>query len=66
MPMLRCWDRRTTQPIAPTRAIASYHSLPGAADAVWFYAQPYEAVAAIKDHLAFYASKMDSIELLPD
>ena len=50
----------------PYKGDCSYHSLPGAADAVWFYAQPYAAVAAIKDHLAFYSSKVDSIELLPD
>lgn len=31
-------------------------------DAVWSYEEPYPAVAAIKDRLAFYASKVDAIE----
>jgi len=30
-------------------------------DAVWTYEAPYEAVAAIKDHLAFYPDRVDSI-----
>ena len=33
-----------------------------AANAVWTYEAPYPAVAEIKDHLAFYASKVDGIE----
>ena len=31
-------------------------------NAVWTYEQPYPAVAEIKDHLAFYGSKVDKIE----
>jgi uncharacterized protein (DUF427 family) len=31
-------------------------------NAVWTYEAPYPAVAAIKDHLAFYPSRVDSIE----
>ena len=50
----------------PYKGDCSYFSLPGAPDAVWMYAQPYDAVAAIKEHLAFYPNKVDSIELLPD
>jgi uncharacterized protein (DUF427 family) len=33
-----------------------------AANAVWTYEAPYPAVAQIKDHLAFYPDRVDSIE----
>lgn len=32
-------------------------------NAVWTYEAPHEAVAAIKDHLAFYPDRVDAIEL---
>jgi uncharacterized protein (DUF427 family) len=31
-------------------------------NAAWSYEAPYEAVAAIKDHLAFYPDRVDAIE----
>jgi uncharacterized protein (DUF427 family) len=34
----------------------------GAENAVWSYEQPYDEMAAIKGHLAFYPDKVDSIE----
>jgi uncharacterized protein (DUF427 family) len=34
-------------------------------NAVWSYESPYEAVTAIKDHLAFYADRVDAIEEVP-
>jgi len=34
-------------------------------DAVWSYETPYPAVAAIKDHLAFYPDRVDAIEIRP-
>jgi uncharacterized protein (DUF427 family) len=33
-----------------------------AENAVWTYEDPYPAVAAIKDHLAFYPDRVDRIE----
>ncbi len=36
-----------------------------AADAVRTYEDPFRAVAAIKDHLAFYPDRVDRIEELP-
>jgi uncharacterized protein (DUF427 family) len=36
-----------------------------AENAVWTYEDPYPAVAAIKDHLAFYPDRIDRIEELP-
>jgi uncharacterized protein (DUF427 family) len=45
-----------------------YYSIPigGAKSeyAVWTYEKPYEAVADIKDHLAFYLTRVDAIEVI--
>jgi uncharacterized protein (DUF427 family) len=38
----------------PYKGDASYFDLPGAPNAVWSYETPFPAMAAIKDHLAFY------------
>jgi uncharacterized protein (DUF427 family) len=32
--------------------------------AVWTYEKPYEAVASIKEYLAFYPSRIDAIEMI--
>lgn len=34
-------------------------------NAVWTYESPYPSVAQIKDYLAFYSERVDSIELNP-
>ena len=51
----------------PYQGDCAYYSLPAggerAVDAVWTYEHPYEAVEAIRDHVAFYADRVDSIEL---
>ena len=53
----------------PYKGEASYYSLPIGGDrsvnAIWSYRQPHEAVASIKDHVAFYPDRIDSIEILP-
>jgi uncharacterized protein (DUF427 family) len=53
----------------PYKGDASYYSLPAggerSANAVWTYETPYEAVAAIKDHVAFYPDRVDSISVQP-
>ena len=55
-----------TQSYCPYKGDASYFSIPqGGArsvDAVWTYEAPYESVAAIKDHLAFYPDRVGAIE----
>ena len=46
---------------------ASYFSIKGAArgeNAVWSYEQPFDEVFAIKDRLAFYPDRVDSIEAI--
>ena len=48
----------STQTRCPWKGIASYHSLvvDGATnpDAAWFYPEPFEAAAEIKDRIAFW------------
>ena len=50
----------------PYKGDASYFSIPTGGDrsanAVWSYETPYDAVAAIKDHVAFYPDRVDKIE----
>lgn len=54
--------RTDTSTHCPYKGDASYFSLVTddgeLTDAVWSYEQPYDAVAAIKDHLAFYPDKV--------
>jgi uncharacterized protein (DUF427 family) len=53
----------------PYKGDCSYFSIPAggerAVNAVWRYAAPYPAVAAIAGHLAFYPSRVDTIEVHP-
>jgi uncharacterized protein (DUF427 family) len=50
----------------PYKGDAAYFSIPSggarSVNAVWTYEAPYDAVAAIKDHVAFYPDRVDSIE----
>jgi uncharacterized protein (DUF427 family) len=50
----------------PYKGDAAYYSITiggeRAANAVWTYEAPYDAVATIKDHLAFYPDRVDAIE----
>lgn len=54
----------------PYKGDASYFSIPAggarAVNAVWTYEAPHDAVAAIKDHLAFYPDRVDAIEALSE
>lgn len=51
----------------PYKGDASYFTISvqgrTAENAVWCYEQPFPAVAAIKDHLAFYPNRVDKIEV---
>ncbi len=57
-----------TQTYCPYKGDASYFSIPAggsrAVDAIWTYEAPYESVAAITGHLAFYPDRVDAIEEL--
>ena len=50
----------------PYKGDSAYYSIPHGGErsvnAVWTYESPYAAVAAIKDHVAFYPDRVDSIE----
>jgi uncharacterized protein (DUF427 family) len=54
------------QTYCPFKGDASYFTLEvdgaRAANAVWSYVEPYPAVASIKEHVAFYPSRVDAIE----
>jgi uncharacterized protein (DUF427 family) len=60
-------ERTDTESYCPFKGEASYYSIPAggdaAVDSVWEYRQPHEAVAPIKDHVAFYPDRVDSIEI---
>ena len=62
-------ERTDNETYCPYKGDASYYSvLPAGADgvnAVWTYEQPYDAVADIRDHVAFYPNKV-SIEIITD
>jgi len=66
MSLLRRTDHAT---YCPYKGDAAYYSVPlgggKAVNAIWTYEAPHEAVAQIKDHLAFYPDRVDSIEQLP-
>ena len=53
----------------PYKGDCAYYSIPlggeRSANAVWTYENPFAAVAAIKDHLAFYRDRVDSITEYP-
>jgi uncharacterized protein (DUF427 family) len=55
-------SRSSHQTYCPFKGQASYYSLKdGAENAVWSYEQPYDEMLAIKDLLAFYPDRVDSI-----
>lgn len=57
--------RTDHQTHCPFKGQASYYSLKGGPEnAVWSYEQPNDEARAIKDCLAFYPDKVDSISIL--
>jgi uncharacterized protein (DUF427 family) len=62
--------RTDTSTYCPYKGEAAYYSVTTSAgdtveDAIWFYEQPYPAVAAIAGHVAFYPDKAE-ITVEPD
>ncbi len=59
-------SRTETHTYCPYKGEASYFSIPAggarSVDAIWTYETPYDSVAPIKDHLAFYPDRIDAIE----
>jgi uncharacterized protein (DUF427 family) len=56
-------ERTDHSTYCPYKGDCSYYSIPSGGErsvnAVWTYEAPYEAVASIKDHYAFYPSRVD-------
>ena len=63
-------ERTDHETYCPYKGESNYYSLNAgdvqAENAIWTYEKPYDAVAAIKDHVAFYPNVVDSIELVED
>ena len=60
--------RATHYTYCPYKGDCTYYSIPIGGTkseyAVWTYENPYEAVADIKDHMAFYLTRVDAIEAI--
>jgi uncharacterized protein (DUF427 family) len=61
--------RTTHYTYCPYKGDCTYYTIPIGGTkseyAVWTYENPYEAVADIKDHLAFYPTRVDAIKVIP-
>jgi uncharacterized protein (DUF427 family) len=57
----------STSTHCPYKGEASYFNTrdSGRADIAWSYEDPFEAMARIKGHLAFYSNQVDAIETVP-
>ena len=59
-------SRSETHTYCPYKGEASYFSISAGGarsiDAIWTYEAPFDSVASIKDHLAFYPDRVDKIE----
>ena len=66
---MAAFERTDHGSYCPYKGEASYFSIPAGGErsvnAIWTYETPYEAVAEIKDHLAFYPDRIDGIEEQP-
>jgi uncharacterized protein (DUF427 family) len=62
-------ERTDYHTYCPYKGHCAYYSIPLGGDrsvnAVWTYEAPYAAVAAIKDHVAFYPHRVDAIDERP-
>ena len=67
MSLLQRTDHAT---YCPYKGECAYFSIPSggerAINALWTYEDPYDAVAAIRNHLAFYPDRVDAIEERPE
>jgi uncharacterized protein (DUF427 family) len=59
-------ERSTHATYCPYKGDCAYYSIPSSDErginAVWTYEAPYDAVADIRNHLAFYPDRVDAIE----
>ena len=63
-------ERSAHATYCPYKGDCAYFSIPSggkrAINAVWTYEAPYDAVEAIRNHLAFYPDRVDAIEECPE
>jgi uncharacterized protein (DUF427 family) len=63
-------ERSAHATYCPYKGDCVYFSIPSggerAVNAVWTYEAPYDAVEAIRNHLAFYPDRVDAIEECPE
>ena len=58
-------ERTSHKTHCPFKGDASYYSFKGGAEnAVWSYETPFDEMLVLKDRLAFYPDKVDSIQIL--
>ncbi|MGC7098638.1 DUF427 domain-containing protein [Amycolatopsis lurida] len=59
-------ERTEHQTYCPYKGESAYYSITGGGEnAIWTYDDPYDAVAEIKGHMAFYPDRVDGIEETP-
>ena len=60
-------QRSEQQTYCPYKGECAYYSIPTGGErsinAVWTYEAPYPAVSQIREHLAFYADRVDAIQI---
>jgi uncharacterized protein (DUF427 family) len=60
-------ERTSHQTYCPYKGDCSYYSIPAGAqrslNAVWTYEAPYPAVSQIREYLAFYPDRVDTIQV---
>jgi uncharacterized protein (DUF427 family) len=60
--------RTTHYTYCPYKGDCTYYSIPiggtKSENAVWTYEKPHEALAGIKEYLAFYPTRVDAIEVI--
>ena len=63
-------QRSTHQTYCPYKGDCTYFSIPAglerSVNAVWTYEEPYPAVSEIREYLAFYPDRVDTIEVMPE
>lgn len=61
-------QRSTHQTYCPYKGDCTYFSIPAglerSVNAVWTYEEPYPAVSEIREYLAFYPDRVDTIEVV--
>ena len=63
-------ERSSHTTYCPYKGDCSYFNIPlcgkRGINAVWSYENPYDAVAPIRNHLAFYQDRVNELELVPE